>query len=195
MNVSPVRELGRQAGIGFVLAVFVALVTFMFSFLGTILCAAMFGMMVGFVKKWKWQFILISFLFPALLLASFSVSKSKSELLPHECYGLAAVGFGTFWVTYLATRGLFLLEGRTARPVAERISGQSRTVPTDELARPDLDIEDLHGAWLEDIQQRSGDRPRRMIRIHDQELTMSHVGEDGQSRTVARVRLQLAKLD
>ena len=60
---------GEQIGIGIALVFFVTLVTFVFSFLGTILAGALVGMMVGFARQWKWQFILVSLVFPAALMA------------------------------------------------------------------------------------------------------------------------------
>lgn len=196
MNSSPVREFGRQAGIGLVLITFVALVTFMFSFLGTILCAALFGMMVGFSKKWKWQFVLISLLFPALLLASLYFSNSESVMSLKGSLGLAAVCFATFWATYLATCGLFLLEGGTHTCSAAAGEGRRelRNRREPEPSWHDLHIEELQGAWQQEIAPTSGQTTRKVIEVNDNELTMSLVGEDGEMRILAKGELQILKL-
>ena len=193
MNSSPVRELGRQAGIGLVLIVFASLVTFTFSFLGTILCAAIIGMMVGFSKKWKWQFILVSLLFPGLLLLSIYFVKSKSVMSHHASIELAAVCFGTFWITVLATRGLFWLEGETHVPSAATLEPGRQQQSHAKPEWHDLQIEELQGAWLQDIPLPNGQAERKVIEVNQNELTMSLVGQHGETRVLARGVLQVAK--
>lgn len=195
MNSSVTRELGRQTGIGVVLITFVTLVTFTFSFLGTILCAAMFGMMVGFSKGWKWQFILISLLFPGLLLLSLYFSDSESIMSRNEGVGLAGVCFGTFWATYLATRGLFLIEGGTQTPAAATSNARCRQQRPRgaKTAWHDLQIEELQGAWFQETPPPAGQAGRKVIKVDHNELTMSLVSEHGETRVLAKGVLQVEK--
>lgn len=195
MSSPSASVVGRQIGVGIVLVTFVCLVTFMFSFLGTILCAALFGMMVGFSRKWKWQFVLISLLFPAVLLASLHVSSSQSELSWPESLRLASVCFGTFWATYLATRGVFLLEGGGREP-------SSATLETGRLNQArqpaaaswhELDIGELQGAWSQEVTLPAGRTVRKVIKVDHNELTMSLVGEDGETQLLAKGELQVVK--
>ena len=168
----------------------------MFSFLGTILCAVMFGMMVGFSKKWKWQFILISLLFPAALMASLHVSSSKSALSLPESIRLASVCFGTFWATYLATRGLFLLEGGHEEPSAAALEARRLKTARRQAAESwhDLDIGELQGAWSQEITLPAGRTARKVIKVDDHELTMCIIGENGEAQILAKGEVQLAKL-
>jgi len=194
MSSSSASGVARQIGVGLVLVVFVTLVTFMFSFLGTILSAALIGMMVGFSKRWNWQWIPISLLFPVVLLASLHVSNSKSELSWPESLRLASVSFGTFWATYLATRGVFLLEGGNGTPSAAQPAVRAEPARQPATAAwHELDIAELQGAWTQEIVLPAGRTLRKVIQVDHHQLTMSLVGEDGQTQILAKGELQVAR--
>jgi len=59
------------------IAFFVGLLTFIFSFLGTIFCAALVGMMLGAFKDLRWQSVSFSFLLPAVLVAVLRVTRAE----------------------------------------------------------------------------------------------------------------------
>jgi hypothetical protein len=196
MSVSTANTVGRQAGLAAVLAVFVCLVTFTFSFLGTILCAALFGMMVGFGRKWSWQAVAISLLFPGALLASLHVFSSKSELSWLDGARLASVCFGTFWVTCLATRGLLLLEGApreapAARRPAAPAAGDTAAAA---VAWHEVQIGELQGVWSQEVPSADGRASRRVLKVEGRELTVSRVGENGRPQSLGKGQLQLVKL-
>ena len=80
----------------------VALLTVLFSFLGTISCAALLGMMFSSIRQGKWKVIGISLVFPVV---SFTLSRS---LGPEKNLLLASLCFGVFWCCYLLTCGMLV---------------------------------------------------------------------------------------
>jgi hypothetical protein len=182
---------GREIGVGIVLVVFVSLVTFMFSFLGTILCAVMIGMMVGFSRKWRWMFILLSLLFPAVLVVSLHTSSSRSELSLFDNIRLASVGFVTFWGAYAVTRALSFLEGGSNNTsgglsaVPARLEGASRA---EAPSWHELELEESQGAWFQEAAESAG-----CPWVEQNELTMSLMREDGGTQIVAEGGLQVHK--
>jgi len=177
------------------LVTFVGLVTFTVSFLGTILCAAMIGMMVGFSRKWKWQTLAVSLVFPVILLASLHASSAKSELPLADSLRLAAVCFGTFWMTYLATRGLVLLEGGNREPSGATTNRQPRTQAEPKPFTPSraIDIGELQGVWVQETTRVNGEGTRKIINVNKDELTLSVLGEDGKPQLLASGQLQILK--
>jgi hypothetical protein len=197
LNSPSASACGRQIGVGIVLVVFVSLVTFMFSFLGTILCAVMIGMMAAASRKWCWQYILLSLLFPAVLLVSLHVSSSKSELTWFENLRLAAVGFVTFWGSYLATRGVFLLEGGNREVAGDTALGNAHLGRSSGEAVPcwhTLDIEELDGVWVQQNGRPACGSGRKVIEVDHGELTMSLIDDDGKKQILAKGELLTLKL-
>ena len=192
---------GEQIGIGIALVFFVTLVTFVFSFLGTILAGALVGMMVGFARQWKWQFILVSLVFPAALMASMHVSKNTVSL--RDSLSLSLVCFGVFWLTCLLTRGVALLEKREARPSGERARLQSKPEPEAKVsaassrvpARPsgDSSLGELQGTWTRETTAPDGKPCKKVIEIAHEELALSLIDRAGKVRFLAKGDLALEK--
>jgi hypothetical protein len=105
-----------QAGLALLLVAAVALLTLVFSFLGTILCSVLVGMMIAAIKPRLWRALLVSLVFPAVLLGFLRFS--KADLPPHKGLQLASVCFGAFWLTCLSSRLLMVLEAPSAGPPA-----------------------------------------------------------------------------
>src|SRR6266496_926693 len=119
---------GKQIGLGFALVLAVALVTLLFSFLGTIACAALVGMMAGATRQWRWQIILVSLVFPGVI-AGF-MHFTKTNLTSQQNTVLPLVCFGAFWLTYLLTCALAYFEKRESPAVesAGRPAARMETV-------------------------------------------------------------------
>jgi len=111
-------------------AFFVALLSFIFSFLGNIFCAALAGMMLGALRTHKWQSIPVSLLFPFVLLVL--LRGMKAELDARQIVVLSLASFSAFWLTYGAAAMLFFAE-RKGHPSAGGRS-RGRSAPA---ARPD----------------------------------------------------------
>jgi len=212
MSPSSANVVGRQIGIGVVLVSFVTLVTFVFSFLGTILAGAMVGMMVGFNQRWRWQFLLISLVFPAALMASMPVAQGKL----HDSAWLATVCFGVFWATYLLTRGLSYLEKRerpatnesaSVRDVLRPGSAPNQTAGASAEIAPrvlaseadpepacDPGLGELQGIWLCESTAPDGKRCKKVIEVAHQELALSLIDRAGKVRFLAKGDLTLEKL-
>lgn len=187
--------MARKCALGIVLVTFVSLVTVSFSFLGTILCAALIGMMTGFGRRWQWETLAVSLVFPAVLLASLNVSSAKSELSLVDSLRLAAVCLGTFWATYLATRGLMLLEGGHHEHVASPSNAPhpiARSSQQPDSWR-DVKMEELQGAWSQEVTLSSGERARKVVNVNEDNLTLSLVSQDGQQHLLAKARMELLK--
>jgi hypothetical protein len=206
MNPASTSAAGRQIGIGILLVSFVTLVTFVFSFVGTILCGALVGMMVGFSQQWRWRFVLISLVFPVALLASLHVS--KADLSVHDNALLALVCFGAFWGTYLLTRGLSYLERKGARPPAAPSLTAAKTLaaaeskpaacdPSDSTAviaaspvavqaPQSTGLEELQGTWWREASAPDGKPCRKVIEIAREGLALSLVDRAGKVRFLAR---------
>ena len=205
MNFSSMNSAGRQIVLGVLLVSFVTLITFAFSFLGTLLAGAMVGMMAGFAKQWRWQFLLVSLVFPAALLASMHVAKGNL----HDSARLAAVCFGDFWATYLVTRSLFYLEKQGA-PAAKAPAAANRValpnvavhpaaprLPVPQATLPlvgDPDLRELQGRWSREATAPDGKPCRKVIEVDHQALALSLIDRAGKVRFVTKGDVTVEKL-
>jgi hypothetical protein len=99
MNAVVIRTAGRYLGAWGAIVLCVILLSLLFTFLGTITCAVLAGMMMGAFKGAKWFSVSVSLVFPGVI---FGMARgAKVELTPPQVSMLAALCFGTFWVTYL----------------------------------------------------------------------------------------------
>ena len=206
---------GRNIGVGVALVFFVTLVTFVFSFLGTILCGAVVGMMVGSTKCWRWRFVLVSLVFPAAILASLHVR--KSDLALRDSFLMSAVCFGVFWLTYFLAFGLFYLEkpaGRSSAGLAakeeatakqsQRARVENAGVDTSAAAAPlrattaslaEPGLAELQGTWARETTAPDGRPCKAVIEFARGELALRIVGFDGQVRSVLRSDVKLERHD
>jgi hypothetical protein len=98
----------KQIGLGLALMGVATLATVVFNFLGTITGSVLAAMMFGTTRKWQWQIILVSLLFPAVMIGC--LEGGKTDLTPHKLALLAGVCLGAFWLTYLGTLALLCFE-------------------------------------------------------------------------------------
>jgi hypothetical protein len=102
---------------------FVVLLTFIFSFLGTIICAALAGMMVGAARLGRWPSLALSLVFPGVI--STVLGMSRADLAPRQIVGLSVLCCGIFWVIYAAVFALVSQEGKEQKQRAERAAGSA----------------------------------------------------------------------
>ena len=207
------RTLGKQIGLGVALVFSVALVTLLFTFLGTIAAAALVGMMAGATRKWRWQIILVSLVFPGVI-AGF-MHFTKTNLTAQQNIVLPLVCFGSFWLTYLLTCALGYFEKRetsaaesagklaarneAARPATAADTVAEASVTAAALAgRPkplcDPDLAELQGTWSEETAGVNGPSGRKVIEVVRDKLALSIVGLDGRAQAVWRGDVRLETL-
>ena len=105
----PLKTAAQYAGGLAIATFFVVLLSFVFSFLGTLFCAALAGLMLGALRTHKWQSILISLLFPLVI---FTLLKGmKTELQERQ-------------ILLVCERGGWELPRGAPRPRAFRDTGQ-----------------------------------------------------------------------
>ena len=203
----PLKAAAQYVG-GLVLAAcFVVLLSFTFSFLGTIFCAALAGMMLGALRTHKWQAIPVSLLFPLVI---FTLLKGmRTELGQRQILAVALACLSVFWLTYGLAAALFFYErkgpppaGRSA-PAASasgaRLEGDSapHTAAIREAGAPKhngwLSLEMLQGNWSGEAGAHPQSQSRRLS-IEREKLTLSVLDSSGQVRIVAQAQVKLCAL-
>ncbi len=193
MNARPKAILGYI--VGWLLTVcFVVLFTIIFSFVGTLICAALAGMMMGAARLPWWPSLTLSVLFPGVLSAYFRVT--KAELPPGQLFFLSALCFGIFWIIFLALWGLTSHERRAA-PAVKSVGktagppvGGSRgsEVPSVRAAvaplsrgtvAPVVTLATLQGKWLAGGPGSEAGKGHRRMEIRDDTILLSLTDESG----------------
>lgn len=195
------RNAGRYVGAWGAIALGVVLLSFLFTFLGTITCAVLVGMMMGALKGAKWFSVSVSVVFPVVI---FSMARgARVELTMQQILLLAALCFGVFWVTYLVSAFVFFCEqkgrkpselpapalpDRTAAPDAQAavtacvsagdLSGS--TVPASESC-----LEQLQGNWVCEPSSAGEPLCKKVIRIKEAKLELRTVDGSGRMTLVA----------
>jgi hypothetical protein len=196
MNSMPIRVAVRYVGRWVAIIFFVVLLTLIFSFLGTIICAVLAGMMMGATKHPRWQAVAIAVVFPAVI---FSLLRgSRAELLQGQILGLALLCFGAFWATYLVTSIVIWFERKQAAaptPVtltSGTTSQPPRDVAAERISNPEpLSIEALQGEWVCQAAALNGQPHRKRIAIQQNKITLSVIDPDGQARVVAEGKMKV----
>ena len=152
MNAVAIRTAGRYLGAWGAIVLCVVLLSLLFTFLGTITCAVLAGMMMGAFKGAKWFSLLVSLMFPAMI---FGMTRSAGVgLTSQQILGLGALCFGTFWATYLVSALVFFCEqkdGKLSKSPA-RVPQHSTAAPGGLAAAPavpaeELCLDQLQGNW------------------------------------------------
>src|SRR5208282_5423278 len=184
MSVVAMRNAGRYLGAWGAIALCVVLLSLLFTFLGTITCAVLVGMMMGALKGAKWFSVSVS-------VVIFSMARgARVELTMQQVLLLAALCFGVFWVTYLVSAVLFFCEQkerRSARPPAARpepwTSAQDTPVAATDCspaagpvgatvpARESC-LEQLQGNWVREASGTGGPVYMKVIRISETRLEL-----------------------
>ncbi|RPJ24767.1 MAG: hypothetical protein EHM35_16085 [Planctomycetaceae bacterium] len=211
MNARPKAVAGYVLG-WCLIACFVVLLTLIFSFLGTLICAALTGMMMGAARLKKWQSLAMSLLFPAVITTVLRMS--RAELTAKEICFLSLLCFGLFWLIYVAVFALVSQEqaarpeqprpratapSTSAGPDANQISevGDQRSDAMAAMAKvetplPELNLADLQGKWLSQAPRPEPRGQQKLIEIDHQTLILSLLSEDGHADLLGKAELKLS---
>jgi len=190
MSLRPIKVAVQYLLGAVVIAFFVSLLTFIFSFLGTIFCAALAGMMLGALKNLRWQSIPFSLLFPSVIVGLLRVT--KAELPASQVLVLAFSAFGAFWLTYVAAAFLLAFERKNQPvpdvalvqlPATRSGPGEPESEPSESLvaaahgAAPDreadLNLGVLEGKWLFEAHTNHQTPRRKVLEFRDDKLVLS----------------------
>jgi hypothetical protein len=185
--------LQRRIGSGVAVVLSVALLTLLFSFLGTITAAAVLGMMLGFSRASTIQVLLISSVFPSVSLA-FSYA-SRSDLTAEKSSGLALLCFGTFWGCYLTSRALAFFErgdqGERPTDPGAVPRGSREAIPTEPAERG---LQELQGVWSRVYASDGRDPPAKRIEIQGDRLALALWDGAVDRSSVSHGRIRLAQV-
>ncbi len=211
MNAVAVKTAGRYLGAWGAIVLCVILLSLLFTFLGTITCAVLAGMMMGAFKGANWFSVSVSLVFPVVI---FGMARgAKVELAPQQITLLAALCFGTFWVTYVVSAFVFFQEQKvkkaSRRPVpapqaeASAQDGQAIENGCAVAAQPlgftvlgrDLCLEQLQGIWVCEASGPAELRGKRVIHIKEARLELQAIDHSGRIILLAAgdVTLQSAR--
>jgi hypothetical protein len=172
---------------------FVALLSFIFSFLGTIFCAAVAGMMLGATRQARVLAVPISVIFPCVIFAL--LRGMKSDLSLGQVTELAAGCFAAFWLIFGMAVGLVACE-RKGAVIPPGASANHRTgvvARTPSVMNPPTrtDLRQLDGRWLEVAAAAKLQASKRVLEIKRGQLELNQVERDGRARLLVRGEVRL----
>ncbi len=184
MNAVAVRTAGRYFGAWGAIVLCVVLLSLLFTFLGTITCAVLVGMMMGAFKGAKWFSVCVSLVFPAVILGM--ARGAKVDLSPQQVTLLAGLCFGTFWGTYLVSAFLFFHEQKAKKPSQRsastsepEASAQDGPVAATDCAPAGLSLEQLQGNWACEESNPGEAQCKKVLQIKDARLELRTIDASG----------------
>ncbi len=184
MNARPKAFVGYA--VGWLLTIsFVVLFTLIFNFVGTLICAALAGMMMGAARLGWWQSFTVSLLFPAVVSLFFEVS--KAELRAGQVGLIALLCFSLFWIIYFGLRALTPQESSAPKRVhvagvISRKQAGADTRTSGVLPKsPAVNLALLQGEWLSGTQS-NGSKAQKRLQINKDTLVVSLTDEFGRVR-------------
>ncbi len=206
----PIRTVVRYLGGWSILVFFVVLLTFIFSFLGTIFCSVLAGMMVAATKLPRWHTCALSLVFPGVL---FSMLRSeKAELLGRQVLMLSLVCFGAYWLTFVLASLLVFYEAKvpagTAKSPGRKGSGLDSAVSAGNRARSaapaetalagraatpsaPFNLEALQGKWAYAGAGANGSGQHRTLEIVREVVRLSAADSQGRILFSAEAQVQV----
>lgn len=208
MRFSALRTAAKQLAMWGLLMVVVALLTALFSILGTITAAVVTGVIMGAARRWKWQTIPASAVFA---LAGLTMAQAaRADLNLQQRLWMAGVSFAAFWGIYLLALGLVRLEtnhsaGVEAHAFAASAVWRGGGVPLESQAAATahpLSLRDFQGRWLCEAPGPDGQANKRIMEIAEHKFALrirdasGHVclGAEGQLKletTIAATTLSI----
>lgn len=177
MNATWIKHGLTRIGVWCALVGVTVLLTVLFSFLGNLTCAVLSGMMLGAARRWRWNAIPISLVFPAIILGLSYYS--KLELPPGKVHLIALVCGAAFWGVYGMTFGLYFLEKK--QEVSPR--GTAETAPS---APPEFRLATLRGSWTCEDAAANGATQCKKLRIEEGKFALTVSERGGRERVIAR---------
>jgi hypothetical protein len=194
-----------------VLLLFVALLTLIFSFLGTIFCAALCGLMMGCSRVSKLLALPSSALFPGVLLAV--LASQHSEMTDHQRVVLSGVTLATFWIIYLVGATMMAFEKKNPQPdpgpkIVQEAAGAppasaapgpaTGLAEAGELFSPSacqaMSLEELEGSWHCETCGADGRAQQKLLEIKGATLVLRKWNAEGRVCSCAQCRLRLTDL-
>lgn len=180
MNALPLKKTLQRVAGGIVITFFVVLLTLIFSFLGTIICAALAGMMLGAARLSRWLVTAASLLFPSVI---FCVLRTTGADLPlQKILMLSGMCLATFWLIYLVVSMMIFYERK-----AGAAAGNAAKRPVRRNGH--LSLEALQGKWRPEPSLIPRVESRRVLEIQKESLLLRMPGPTGELRLQARVTL------
>jgi hypothetical protein len=163
------------------------LLTVLFSFLGNLTVAVVSGLVLGSARRWRWNALPISLVFPAVILGISHFF--KSELPPEKVRLIALVCGAAFWGVYAMAFSLHILEQKAEVPSAMETgkadlpddSGRTETA-----ALRGFNLAALRGIWICDDAAADGSTQHKTLRIEDGSFALSVSEPDGRLHEIAR---------
>lgn len=187
MSALPVKKALQYAIGGVVLAFFVVLLTLIFSFLGTIICAALAGMMLGAAKLQKWKVVALSLVFPSVI---FGVLRTQGADLPQgKVLMLSGLCLSTFWVIFAVVALLINFERKSQASAKAATRIKRQVTPGAANGNGHLSLKALEGKWLLDAGRFSGPGRRKILEIRREHLSLRIPKTTGDVQYEATVRL------
>lgn len=187
MNTLALKSAGRYLAVWGAIVLCVLGVSLVFTFLATLACAALVGMMMGAFKGPRWFAGAVSLAFPGVMFAM--VCGASLNLTPQQVILLVALGFSVFWVSYFVSAFLFFCEqkgGSSPRPLAP---APHASTPT-----PDSCLEQLQGNWVREVPGAGAPVCRSVIQIKEAKLELKAIDGGGRITLLATGDVTLQNL-
>ena len=176
MNATWIKNGLTRIGVWCALVGVTALLTVLFSFLGNLTCAVLSGMILGAARRWRWNAVPISLVFPAVILGLSHYS--KLELPPGKVHLIALVCGAAFWGVYGMTFGLYFLERKQEVP----LEVTAETAPS---AKPEFRLAALRGSWTCENSAANGSTQCKTLRIEEGKFALTVSERGGRVRVIA----------
>ena len=199
MNAGAIRTAGRYLGAWGAIVLCVVLLSLLFTFLGTITCAVLAGMMMGAFKGAKCFSVPVSLVFPAVI---FGMARgAKVELSPHQITLLATLCFGTFWVTYIVSAFVFFHEQKGKKPARRQVfelppeaSAQCAPDAATDRGTAELCLGQLQGNWVFEPSSPGEALCKRVLQIKDAKVELRAIDARGQITLLAAGDVTLQRM-
>ena len=210
MSATTIRVAGSYLGAWVAIVCFVVLLSLTFTFLGTLTCAVLAGLMMGAFKGARWFSVTVSLVFPGVILGM--VRSARVELTEQQIILLAVLCFGTFWVTYLVSAVALFCEQRDRKssklpapaPQHEALAlgGQATMTgctpaaeaPGAAVLVKESYLEELQGNWVWEASSASQPLYKKMIQIEETKLELKAIDASGRITLLARGDVTLQSL-
>lgn len=194
MNAAALKMAARYAGRWSAIVFFVLLLTLIFSFLGTIICAVLAGMMFGATKHVRWQALLISLIFPGAIFGL--LRAGRAPLLENQVLVLSLLCFGAFWLTYATAAAVICFERSSANgtPTASEqktMLAADYPAPTPQTTVQSLKLSELQGTWSRPPSGRNGESRAKELEINAEEVVLRVRDSHGHISTLGKAKVRL----
>jgi len=192
MSSLPIKTALKHLSAWSILIAFVGLLTVIFSFLGTLFCAALGGMMMGATKASKALSLAFSVLCPGILMLT--MKSQKTELAERQVMVLAALCLAAFWLLYLMSMLLVAYEKSGASSNSSTVAAKNLGTANGAVVTPTLRLAELEGKWWSEISASGGQNQKRILEIREGAMALSTVGPDGRVCSRAQGHLKLEEV-